>query len=932
MAFFKGRARAIVFGLLSLAALVAVIGRSADGQTINPFAYPKPLPGTPPGYVPIATDAGAAIWGPISVDAGSISPGTAGQGLYTNAGATSPFWKTPPLDNVALHSGIDCTGAADSSSALTTLVAANAPTGVATYIPNGCTLKVASPVTLVSNALVVGSPGAVVNSTIVGTGFTNSTFFVQGTNYGTTASTTLSANATKGSRTVSVASVTGFVAGQSVMLGSVSNGNTAQQFTVASVGGSTLTFDDPIEFTFVTNDTVRTFTAPTAIQVLGQGMTMQGSGGALLEFAACQRCVIADINVPTTTVSSYIGSLDVGGRDNVWLRLHVNGNATTPKGLSLESNVRSKAIDCTAENFTNAGYWESTGARNEFRGDKAWNCAYGLLTGASASTDPDGAARGKVVGCDFNGNSAEGIYLGGVTDYDIAETHADHNTTAGIAFELSGFGTANTEIRLSSVTASNEPYGLFIDTGSHTLTSSGLVTDLDTSAAINIGDTSTVDLVNWWATDDVLGGGSVVTTGGASTFEAKTAHVRKTQNNASNWIAFNVNASASYWSLDDVSIERVGTPTGTTYGVFVGAAGTVKLHDVRTVGTITNGIVSAGVASNLLLGLGVDFSSATTPVNIDSTAQFITTTIYGNATGGALATFSQANGVGFSESTYPTSGNTLTSGLLIDPWAHVYSTDFDTGNSPTAMTIGAAKAVSITQGNATTTTQQTFKVVSGDDFSFIAGATTMLDINGSNGIAVGGTVYPGSFGGDGLGVASFPFGASYLGASTTSGTGYTQFAAHGGTKDTQDAIDQWSCFDVNTINSSFGPVNAQTYLIPAHHGMRVECHATGRIVTAGVGGSFWTATADHTYSCTQAASEGWTGSTSLGNNAWYGQCDCSGGICTSLSAPTNPLITFAANVTGSGTGTLQVAYTLFNDGSTTKPVVDILSCCRVEDN
>lgn len=528
-----------------------------------------------------------------------------------------------PYDNVANHPGIDCTGETDSSKAMQEVLTADAG-NACVYIPRNCSLSIGTPLNPPSYTCLEGSSSATMTSTIDGAGFANALFYAQLANQGAVASTTLASAPAKGSHTLNVGSTANFAAGQEILLASNTRDNTAQQFTVQSVGADTLTVDDPIEFTFVANDPVETYDHATGVFIDGHGMTVTGSGGALFEMASCRHCTVANIEVPTTTVTSYVGSMDVSGRDNLWYRMDVNAGGTAVYGLAVESEVRTKAVDCTATNARIAGFWEATGASNEWSGDQAWNNGgFGLSLANSSTADTDGVAHGVVDSCDFYANGIAGVYAGGVTDEEISNGHFDDNAFDGIDVEDSNASVPCTGLRLDNVSLNSEANGLYVNVGAHDVSGTNLEANLDRTSAVNvIAGSSALTLHNFTSTDTALSGGHVVDVGAGDTVTLSHSLISKTQDNTGAWIALITDGAGARLNADDVTIELVGSPTGRTYAVFANGPSTIVLHQTRTIGSIGTGLYSVGVASNIDVKQGVDFSSCSAPCDTDSNVEW----------------------------------------------------------------------------------------------------------------------------------------------------------------------------------------------------------------------------------------------------------------------------------------------------------------------
>lgn len=951
------------------AAVVPVFHHLGTDNPDNLRGFPVPSPTSAAGA--LVSDGGGGWYlgsPPISnLDASALSPGSAGQSLFTNAGATSAFWQTPTFDNVANHSGIDCSGATDSYTALQALL--NADAGIACLsVPTGCHLKVGTPLNPPSYTCWMGNGSASILSTISGSGATNSLFYAKFTNLGTVASTTLEANAVKGSRTLVVNSATGFAAGQQIIAISSAAANTEQQFTVLSVnagdggaGSATITVDDPVVFTFVTNDAIETYNPPIGVYLDGRGMIAAGSGGALFEMASCWHCTVANWEVPNTstypvTVTSYIGTMDVSGRDNLWYRMHVNAGGTAVYGLAIESENRSKAVDCTATNATTAGFWEATGAYNEWRGDKAWNNTLnGLNLAVSSASDNDGVQHGRVDGCDFYGNGNAGIFLEGVTDEEISDSHLDYNAYDGL-YAITGNSTYDTGIRLSNVTLNNEANGIYTGSGTHDISGTNVEANLDTTSALNLtASTSVVSMRNFRSTDCDLTGGHVVDVGAGVQLSLEGARIRKTQNNSGAWIGLITDGTGARINADDLTLELVGSPTGTTYGIFENATSTTILSRARTVGTLGTGLYSSGVAATIDVQQNVDFTSCSTPFNTDGSVVWTPTTLWGTG-GNPVATFSGANGISVASSVFPVTDNTDDIGVASHRFAgmvcgpsgyevlHAASAANPTaalGDGTLALGPGGNSAptgsstvlASLGPWSVAPSSDGVLFLGTGGAYAAASNGSDVLYVNGATSIAmqVGGTTYadltssafsPNTVGEISNGTAALPWGPTFVGGATALNLGYTEFAAAGGTHDNQIGVDFRQAMQGQS--TAYGAVNGSAINGTSGHGALLFSTAVMRIVTAGSGtcsGTIWTATAGTTYVC-QAASYGW-----YNGSAWagavtpaYPYCVASGGGVS--VGPGSPVATINSSNVGA---TATITWTPYNDGCTSqKPVIDMV--------
>lgn len=218
---------------------------------------------------------------------------------------------------------------------------------------------------------------------------------------------------------------------------------------------------------------------------------------------------------------------------------------------------------------------------------------------------------------------------------------------------------------------------------------------------------------------------------------------------------------------------------------------------------------------------------------------------------------------------------------------------------------------------------------SGEATIFANNGTELVEVN-TSGIA------PIVAGGASVGTSSIPWGAAFVGSSTTTNLGYTQFAAASGTHSTQDAI---VLHAVNSARlSTYVAVNSISYTFgAAHHGFGYVCRAVGRVISAGSGGTctFWGGVAaDQTYrsnisgdfACSASGVCGFAG-----GGAFYLDADQSGGAVGSGVSPANLLFPFVGNSSGL-TVTLAISLNAFGGACTTPPVVDtVMKCDFIDD-
>ena len=536
-------------------------------------------------------------------------------------------WPYGSTVNVVTAFGAKCDGKSDDSVPISNCLAETAGSSCCFLPTTGCSgaYSVQHTITVPSGACLVGN-GAPVQSVITptpgGDGYLNAAFF---TSSSTIRTTTLSVNATKGSYGLNLTSVPGFSAGQTILAQNPSG--RAQLFTVTAVSATTISTDDPVEFSFVAGDVVSVVTAPSNITF--DGLVGSGTGDRFIELAACQHCAIRNVQVN----SSFTGitmSFDVGGRDNLYDNVTVDGGGISAIGLGMESQVRSQGHNVWAYNMASGG----TGIdmvdsqHSTLQGAHAWGQSYGLCLIPFDQIETDGAESDSVSDSDFSGNTVDGVYVVTSSELHFSNVSASNNGRDG--FYLSDA----MDVRLSGVQA-NGNTGNGVEMA---YTSTGCVgvdlSDLTASDNNNAGITWTGPYHQWraenltinrggygifangggvWTVDGFLstdaninGAGSLVVFGQVSDATINHAHVRHL---ASTHTWDILDSAGAFVNLDDYTAEVAGG-SGTTAIIDSEAAGNYRLSNTHTIGALTFGVV-CNSSGTLRLKPSVDLQSVT---------------------------------------------------------------------------------------------------------------------------------------------------------------------------------------------------------------------------------------------------------------------------------------------------------------------------------
>ncbi len=391
---------------------------------------------------------------------------------------------------VEAFSGIDPTGVADSGPGITTALAALAASGAsgqAAFIPDG-TYKIATPITIPSGCVIVGTPNTLFVSTIPsGSGNPLQAIFAATIVTSGTGSTTLASTPTLGTSTLSLSSATGFTRGAYVQITQALTPVVRNaMYRIDAISGTTITLDRPLIVPgFSAGDAVQTVSPVLGVHIHGNGMRLTGTGSRYIELYGAWKAVVEDVwldgGTPAGAPDERLISFDVPSYDCHAVRMLGAGAGVTNFGASFESaegcSYESSAFtnctqanglfqDATACYFDNSKFSGGAGNGVFFTGGvDAHTNNYGstdcTVTAGDISDNNTGvswatcATRCRVIGVSVNRNTLDAYNLGGAvaglggtcTDAEILGATADGNgrygvtTTASVANLLVDGGT-----------------------------------------------------------------------------------------------------------------------------------------------------------------------------------------------------------------------------------------------------------------------------------------------------------------------------------------------------------------------------------------------------------------------------------------------------------------------------------------------------------
>ena len=518
-----------------------------------------------------------------------------------------------------------------------------AGTGIILWAP-AATYVIGSPVTIPNGrALILRGYGATLRATMIGTGpdgFTNCIFL--GEILPSAASTTLSMNATKGTRVLNVVSTTTLAIGQTILVEHTGGAsNLGQQFTILGLpGGGVVNVDDPIEWSWLTSDIVTPSTCPQRVFI--EGFTFTGTGDRAVELSGASQCVIQDCVISRSggSFTSITMSFDVGGRDNLHRNNEVDGGGSSAGGLGLESQVRSGAVYCRTHDMlttTNgAGIFIPSAARVWVAECEAWACGFGLILSDSGASDTDGPMRCSVVGGSFYSNVQGGMYLQSCKDTQIEGVSGDFNMGIYGGMLLSSGLSAGPciNLHLNDVSLNdNTVNGILWQTSGHRVTAANLSIDRSGGDAVYFNGTGTFIVTGFTSEDaNIAGAGlGVFTFNAAADLTVVGGRARKL-NSTATWTNFTTVAGAATLMVDDYVAELAGGG-GVSAVLVVQTVCNVRLGRVRTVGALGFGLISLdGAAATLRILPGSNFQSCGSPTAFDGSIQVNRGTVTANGT------------------------------------------------------------------------------------------------------------------------------------------------------------------------------------------------------------------------------------------------------------------------------------------------------------
>ena len=567
-------------------------------------------------------------------------------------------------------------GVTDDAAAFQAAVNAVSGTGTALHI-SPAVYVIGSPIILPSNLVIEGSSGAVLQSLMgagapgVDSSIVRSVFLVP--DPAIVSSTTLATDTTAGSTNVSVSAPV--PVGSTISITSAAAANRRAVYVVTVGSGASpyvLTLDRPVLMPFAANDCVAVLASrATSIAIRGNGMLITGTGDRAIEIRAGLNCVVQDVCVDTSggALGDIACSFDLGSYGCRWVRMRINGGGVIPYGLALESAEACNIEHCTVQACgSDAGIVLFDCAECSVIDSQAkGNGGNGLALTADGNTT--GCIDCTVSGGDFSGNASSNIAISlgssGAKLVGVTANNSSSNGGAGLILSPKG-GTISNTVVTGCQFNGNTNNGITIGTGS-TATS---ISDTDTSENGNAGINTSADtaLSNWNALDN--GVGAMYAGSGQGCQVTVTGYVLR--GSAPNWagmtLGVNVRAYLHSGRMELNGDNSQGVIVGayatlvTTGTVFKGSGSGCTAVYMNPGGTFRQGTAFDGDALECPVAVnggywshGTVVANGTTPVFIpwpDAKTTDVLRLTPAVAEANGLPTYTVIAGIGFSFSSY----------------------------------------------------------------------------------------------------------------------------------------------------------------------------------------------------------------------------------------------------------------------------------------
>lgn len=279
---------------------------------------------------------------------------------------------------------------------------------------------------MTSNQRLVMHPKTVLYTTNAGSGAGDTNAMITGVYVVGAFSTTLAANTTAGSYTISLTAAP--AVGSWIALSSAAATNVVEQFQVTAVSGAgpyTVTLDAPVQraSVFLSGKTVQGITPCINPRLEGNGAVMTGTWGRMIEFA-CVGGLISGINIDASRgmCTSIAMSGDTGTRGLTIINCNVDGGnrtaGATPcaAGIALECATSSRIIGCnvrnTAQTSSNFGYYLPDCYDCDIIACDSDGCGVGVGIGTDSNAPTlAGSHRVKIIGGAHNASAQYGVQI-----------------------------------------------------------------------------------------------------------------------------------------------------------------------------------------------------------------------------------------------------------------------------------------------------------------------------------------------------------------------------------------------------------------------------------------------------------------------------------------------------------------------------------------
>lgn len=453
-----------------------------------------------------------------------------------------------------------------------------------------------------SGTTILGGPGvrivSTIEETVDGYGSPEQAVFYAAP-VAPTVLTTLTAPTTLGSTNINVTSSSGFNINQEVAL---INDNHCAMYIITNISSNTITFDREILHEFPISGTLFVDrTAPKDIRLIGNGMTITGTGDAFIEWSSAWKCHVEGINVvPDEGYFQYvIVNFDVGSRECTFKNSFLNGGGVTDSCWHFESAENCRAERIRSRGATNQAIFLTSGYGCLIDSCSAEDSNEGCILNSAQGLN--GVKAFTLINCTFTGNTGTGLdILNGSNYISVIGCDARYNNGTGMAVNDN-----SSHVTFISCRSSNNGAGFYVVEDCGDVQFIGCFAD--NNIGFGIQGEGEFSVTNFSSHNSLAGGIRVGSGGRASVTQSNISASHDSSTAA--WPAFTIQSTdISALRVLDTIVTMSGSGTKAVFSSQ--ASGVTYAQNLLSVGGTYGWVASSGFFKR---GPQVNLSSCTTP-------------------------------------------------------------------------------------------------------------------------------------------------------------------------------------------------------------------------------------------------------------------------------------------------------------------------------